>query len=162
MCLLKWYIECRANLYNCKFWYLQIFVFKWSDFSFVNLIWVLQIYQTKSKWKAIQRNVYWTRKDIVKKYWKQGSAARALAPIPHGWQMILILFEILGFETLESMISQALNIIFAIIAFFSFHYSLLFTISMIFFILMVNLPKIFTKKMENKAVYFTEKNEVWN
>ncbi len=62
-----------------------------------------------------------------------------------------------GFETLELMISQVLNI-FAIIAFLAsiIHYCLQFDILLI---LMVNLPKIFTKKMENKAVYFTEKNK---
>ena len=101
------------------------------------------------------------RKDIVKSIESKGVVrfgSKSVSAYTSWLTNDLNTIRDLGFETLELMISQALNIIFAIIAFFSFHYSLLFTI-LIFFILMVNLPKIFTKKMENKAVYFTEKNE---
>ena len=141
---------------------LQGFLYLSGAILAVNLIWVLQIYQnSKASEKAIQEMCTEIRKDIVKSIESKGVVrfgSKSVSAYTSWLTNDLNTIRDLGFETLELMISQALNIIFAIIAFFSFHYSLLFTI-LIFFLLMVNLPKIFTKKMENKAVYFTEKNE---
>ena len=141
---------------------LQGFLYLSGAILAVNLLWVLQIYQnSKVSERAIQEMCNEIRKDIIKKiemkdmrHFETKSVSAYTSWLTNDINTI----RDLGFETLELMISQALNIIFAIIAFFSFHYSLLFTI-FIFFILMVNLPKIFTKQMERKAVYFTEKNE---
>ena len=141
---------------------LQGFLYLSGAILAVNLIWVLQIYQnSKASEKAIQEMCTEIRKDIVKSIESKGVVrfgSKSVSAYTSWLTNDLNTIRDLGFETLELMISQALNIIFAIIAFFSFHYSLLFTI-LIFFILMVGVPKIFTKKMENKAVYFTEKNE---
>lgn len=141
---------------------LQGFLYLSGAILAVNLIWVLQIYQnSKASEKAIQEMCTEIRKDIVKSIESKGVirfGSKSVSAYTSWLTNDLNTIRDLGFETLELMISQALNIIFAIIAFFSFHYSLLFTI-LIFLLLMVNLPKIFTKKMENKAVYFTEKNE---
>lgn len=141
---------------------LQGFLYLSGAILAVNLLWVLQIYQnSKVSERAIQEMCNEIRKDIIKKiemkdmrHFETKSVSAYTSWLTNDINTI----RDLGFETLELMISQALNIIFAIIAFFSFHYSLLFSI-FIFFILMVNLPKIFTKQMERKAVYFTEKNE---
>lgn len=141
---------------------LQSFLYLSGAILAVNLLWVLQIYQnSKASEKAIQEMCTEIRKDIVKRIERNGGvhfASKSISAYTSWLTNDINTIRDLGFETLELMISQALNIIFAVIAFFSFHYSLLFTI-FIFFILMVNLPKIFTKKMEKKAVYFTEKNE---
>lgn len=141
---------------------LQSFLYLSGAILAVNLLWVLQIYQnSKASEKAIQEMCTEIRKDIVKRIEKDSGvhfASKSISAYTSWLTNDINTIQDLGFETLELMISQALNIIFAVIAFFSFHYSLLFTI-FIFFILMVNLPKIFTKKMEKKAVYFTEKNE---
>ena len=141
---------------------LQGFLYLSGAILAVNLLWVLQIYQnSKVSERAIQEMCNEIRKDIIKKiemkdmrHFETKSVSAYTSWLTNDINTI----RDLGFETLELMISQALNIIFASIAFFSFHYSLLFSI-FIFFILMVNLPKIFTKQMERKAVYFTEKNE---
>lgn len=128
----------------------------------VNLLWVLQIYQNaKVSEKAIQEMSNEIRKDIVRKIESSGVASfetKSVSSYTSWLTNDIQTIRDLGFETLELMISQALNIVFAVLAFFSFHYSLLFTIA-IFFMLMVNLPKLFTKKMEQKALVFTEKNE---
>ena len=138
---------------------LQGFLYLSGAILAVNLLWVLQIYQnSKVSERAIQEMCNEIRKDIIKKiemkdmrHFETKSVSAYTSWLTNDINTI----RDLGFETLELMISQALNIIFAIIAFFSFHYSLLFSI-FIFFILMVNLPKIFTKQMERKAVYFNE------
>lgn len=128
----------------------------------VNLLWVLQIYQNaKVSEKAIQAMCNEIRKDIVSKIENSGVSSfetKSVSSYTSWLTNDIQTIRDLGFETLELMISQALNIVFAVIAFFSFHYSLLFTIA-IFFMLMVNLPKLFTQKMEQKALAFTEKNE---
>lgn len=129
---------------------------------FVNILWVIQIYQgSKTKEKAIQKMCNEIRKDISVKLeaagimnFEQRNKSTYLSWMTNDIHTI----SDLGFETLELMVMQGLNILFAIIAFLSFHFSLLFTVAL-FFILMVNLPKLFTKKMELKAQTFSEKNE---
>ncbi len=66
----------------------------------------------------------------------------------------------LGFRNIELIISQALNIIFAVIAFLAFiiHCCLQ---SLYFHSNEVNLLKYLQKKMEKKAVYFTERMKNW-
>lgn len=128
----------------------------------VNILWVIQIYQgSKTKEKAIQKMCNEIRKDISVKLeaagimnFEQRNKSTYLSWMTNDIHTI----SDLGFETLELMVMQGLNILFAIIAFLSFHFSLLFTVAL-FFILMVNLPKLFTKKMELKAQIFSEKNE---
>ncbi|MBJ8349287.1 ATP-binding cassette domain-containing protein [Streptococcus zalophi] len=128
----------------------------------VNILWVIQIYQgAKANEKAIQMMAIEIRKDIALKLEQAGilnyekkNQATYLSWLTNDINTIIDL----GFETLELMVMQALNIVFAIVAFLSFHYSLLFTIA-IFFLMMVKLPKLFAASMEKKAVTFTEKNE---
>ena len=105
---------------------LQGFLYLSGAILAVNLIWVLQIYQnSKASEKAIQEMCTEIRKDIVKSIESKGVVrfgSKSVSAYTSRLTNDLNTIRELGFETLELMISQALNIIFAIIAFFSFHY----------------------------------------
>lgn len=140
----------------------QEFLFYGLAILFINILWAVQIYQgARANEKAIQAMTKEIRKDISLRLEQAGiknfedkNSSTYLSWLTNDIQTI----SELGFETLELMLMQSLNIIFAIVAFFSFHYSILVTI-IIFFILMVSLPKLFNKKLEKATLTFTEKNE---
>lgn len=90
----------------------------------VNLLWVLQIYQNaKVSEKAIQAMCNEIRKDILQKIEGNGEIqfeSKSVSTYTSWLTNDIQTIRDLGFETLELMISQALNIIFAVIAFLVF------------------------------------------
>lgn len=90
----------------------------------VNLLWVLQIYQNaKVSEKAIQAMCNEIRKDILQKIEGNGEIqfeSKSVSAYTSWLTNDIQTIRDLGFETLELMISQALNIIFAVIAFLVF------------------------------------------
>ena len=90
----------------------------------VNLLWVLQIYQNaKVSEKAIQAMCNEIRKDILQKIEGNGVIqfeSKSVSAYTSWLTNDIQTIRDLGFETLELMISQALNIIFAVIAFLVF------------------------------------------
>ena len=141
---------------------LREFIIYSTAILLVNILWVFQIYQgSKANEKAIQAMCNEIRKDISLKLEEAGienyekkSKSTYLSWMTNDIKTI----SDLGFETLELMLMQSLNILFAIIAFLSFHFSLLFTIT-VFLITMIKLPKIFSSKLDKNALIFSEKNE---
>ena len=141
---------------------LREFIIYSTAILLVNILWVVQIYQgSKANEKAIQAMCNEIRKDISLKLEEAGivNYEKKSKSTYLSWMTNDIMtISDLGFETLELMLMQSLNILFAIIAFLSFHFSLLFTIT-IFLITMIKLPKIFTSKLDKNALIFSEKNE---
>lgn len=90
----------------------------------VNLLWVLQIYQNaKVSEKAIQAMCNEIRNDILQKIEGNGEIqfeSKSVSAYTSWLTNDIQTIRDLGFETLELMISQALNIIFAVIAFLVF------------------------------------------
>ena len=130
---------------------LREFIIYSTAILLVNILWVVQIYQgSKANEKAIQAMCNEIRKDISLKLEEAGivNYEKKSKSTYLSWMTNDIMtISDLGFETLELMLMQSLNILFAIIAFLSFHFSLLFTIT-IFLITMIKLPKIFTSKLD--------------
>ena len=67
MCLLKWYIECQSNFYNCKFWFTGLLYLSGAIFSCKFNMGISKIYQnSKASEKKLYKMCTEIRKDIVK------------------------------------------------------------------------------------------------
>ena len=109
---------------------LQSFLYLSGAILAVNLLWVLQIYQnSKASEKAIQEMCTEIRKDIVKRIEKNGGvhfASKSISAYTSWLTNDINTIRDLGFETLELMISQALNILSLFIVVYNlyiFHYN---------------------------------------
>lgn len=64
----------------------------------------------------------------------------------------------LGYDVLAMVIQQFFNLVFGILVLFQYHFSLLFTVTF-FMIWMFLVPRLFTKKLNERSVKVTKKNE---
>ncbi len=64
----------------------------------------------------------------------------------------------LGYDVLATVIQQFFNLVFSILVLFKYHFSLLFTVAF-FMIWMLLVPRLFTKKLNERSVKVTKKNE---
>lgn len=140
----------------------QTFLF-WCGIQLgVNLIWILQIKAiTPAKEKAMQKMNQLMRSDITRRLaqtnltqFRKQSQETYTSWLTYDIETI----NDMGFEVLELMLSQAFNIFLGIATLVIYHSSFLLTLA-IFASLMALAPKLFSARLNQAALAFTQKNE---
>lgn len=128
----------------------------------VYLIWMIQIRQiAPARERALQAMNHEMRTDILKglRQMDYDEFHRESADTYTSWLTNdMTTINDLGFETLELMLTQALNVIFSAVTLVSYHPS--FALSVLILTgLMSALPKLFEQQLADKALLFSQNNE---
>ncbi|WP_303972143.1 ABC transporter ATP-binding protein [Streptococcus merionis] len=128
----------------------------------INIIWMVQIKQVvPARERALQAMNQVMRADISDRIAKAGyqNYHKYTQDSYASWMTYdMETLNDMGFEVLELMISQILNITVGILTLVIYHPSFVVTI-ILFANLMVLAPKVFSKRLSEQAVAFTQKNE---
>ena len=128
----------------------------------VFLVWCLQIYmQTVSYSKALEAMNISMREDITNRIahytysdYEKHSEGTYVSWLTNDITTI----NYYGFGTLSMIVTQLFTVLFSIVAIINFHYSLLITIS-ILALIVLNTPKLFSKRMNERMTEMTQGDE---
>ncbi|OFI50043.1 hypothetical protein BG261_10395 [Floricoccus tropicus] len=161
-CSTIWGLSTSNSLTSLANYDVQGFI-KWIIILFITLfIWVLQIYLDRLLIaKVIQKTNIKIREDIAKKVFKldyqkfhKQNEATYVSWLINDIQVI----NDYGYENLQMIVRQIANLIFCGIALFSLNFTLIIT-TLFLSVVMIIVPKFFSKILNNKMVEVTKANE---
>lgn len=128
----------------------------------VYLVWIVQIKQIEpARERALQAMNHEIRTDVLTRLSQTSYLQfhKETADTYTSWLTNdITTINDLGFECLELMLTQALNVIFAAVTLIGYHPSFAASV-LLLTILMSSLPKLFEERLANQALLFSQKNE---